>query len=109
MRRCCNAACCASKYDKVHKYALFSESLGYATDVQDTLCHLNDLNALSNKTKAILDIQLDEISCSLTKLSNSLAKEINARNRCVGDTLPTESYLAKRSDNCNESNEDDTM
>lgn len=76
MRRCTLNACRTSKYDKKKKLKLFCEAQGFADNIEDSLCHMNDLNIISNKIKAVLDIELDEIHKGLSKFVNSFSKEI---------------------------------
>ena len=62
MRHYSNLGCKMYKACIAEKARLFSLSLGYCEDLQDSLNHLYDMDLLSGKTKCTLDAALDGIS-----------------------------------------------
>lgn len=76
MRHYTNLACKMYKGNLRQKVELFGLALGYADDAQDSLDHLYDLGFMSEKLKSSLDVELDAIKVSLSRLVNSFSREL---------------------------------
>lgn len=77
MRHYSNLGCKMYKGCISEKARLFSLSLGYCEDVQDSLNHLYDMDLLSSKTKCAIDAALDGIRGQLSRLVKSFERQLN--------------------------------
>lgn len=77
MRHYSNLGCKMYKACIAEKARLFSLSLGYCEDLQDSLNHLYDMDLLSGKTKCTLDAALDGIRGQLSRLVKSFEKQLS--------------------------------
>lgn len=75
MRHHCNLASRLNKSSVKEKAQMFSLSLGYCADVQDSLDHLFDMNLMNSKSKSSIDVDLETIREQLSKLVASYEKE----------------------------------
>lgn len=89
-----NIACRMYKGNVKAKAEMFGLALGYANDAQDSLDHLYDMGFLSDKQKASLDMDLDVIVTSLSRLVNSFNRQVKGAERSeyanCGDPLNQE-------------------
>lgn len=76
MRHYANLGCDLGKFFVSKKAEMFSLSLGYCRDVQNSLDHLYDLDLLSSKIKSSLDVNLACIREQLLKVGNSFNRQL---------------------------------